>query len=123
MIRTTMLFLCVLLAAAAFGRYRAEVTVRDVRAQTEQLKREEAQLKNDVKLLRAEIAYLESPDRLRLVADLATDLEPAIGSQLLSANTFLVTISPQSASPNPFLVSPENEVDHAMAVIDLGIIR
>jgi len=123
MIRITMLFLCVLLAAAAFGRYRAEVAVQDVKAQTEKLQRKETQLRTDIKLLRAEIAYLESPDRLKLIADVATDLEPVAGDQLVTANSFLSIIVPGAVKDLPVSEPLIDEIEHAMALADLGIIQ
>ena len=123
MIRFTMLFLCMLLAAAAFGRYRAEVSVRDVRAEMSSQERERRQLETDIKILRAEIAYLENPNRLKKIAAATTDLQPLVGNQLVSATGFLSIVSPDVASKLPVLEDEKEDMDYAVAVIDLGTVQ
>lgn len=123
MIRFTMLFLCMLVAAAAFGRYRAEVSVRDVKAEASRLDQKGRQLETDIKILRAEIAYLESPDRLRKIANATTELEPLAGHQLVSASSFLSVVSPAATSQMPLEEEAEPDMDYAVALIDLGTVE
>lgn len=88
MIRITTLFLCLLLAAAALGRYKAEVSVRETRQEMSQLDvsiKEEAQR---IQVLRAEIAYLENPERLTRIAEAKTSLRPSDHEQILSGQQF-----------------------------------
>lgn len=88
MIRITTIFLCVLLAAAAFGRYRAEVSVRELRKDIERIETSQAEETRAVQMLRAEIAYLENPDRLAKIAGVKTDLRPSSSGQIVTAREF-----------------------------------
>ncbi len=88
MLRTTMIMLCLLLAAAAAGRYRAEVLVREARRELRALEEARQKELSEVRILRAEIAFLEGPDRLAGVAERYTDLAPLTGDQLLTADDF-----------------------------------
>ena len=62
MIRVTMIFLCLILAGAAAGRYQAEVRVKQKREEINQLEKLKAREVAEIQLLRAEIAYLAKPD-------------------------------------------------------------
>lgn len=88
MVRLTMLLLCLLLAGAAAGRYQAEVAVRDSRKEIESLKAQRSSELQQIQTLRAEIAYLESPERLAALAAKLTDLRPLSAEQLMSAADF-----------------------------------
>ena len=88
MIRVATIFLCLILASAAAGRYRAEVSVREMRAEIASLKDEAVREKRSIKVLRAEIAYLENPDRLSKLAAAKTDLRPSSRGQTLTAAQF-----------------------------------
>ena len=88
MMRLTMFLLCILLAAAAAGRYQAEAAVRETRFELRRLEKEKADELTQIQVLRAEIAYLESPDRLSAIANKMTDLSPLSGTQLYSADEF-----------------------------------
>ena len=88
MIRITTIFLCILLAAAAFGRYRAEVSVRELRKDIQEIEASKVEETRAVQMLRAEIAYLENPERLAKVAETKTDLRPSAGEQLVNAREF-----------------------------------
>ena len=123
MIRFTMLFLCILVAAAAFGRYRAEVSVREVKAEASSLDRQARQLEADIMVLRAEIAYLESPERLKKIADATTNLEPLAGHQLVSASSFLSVVTPTAALKMPAKEVLEADMDLAVALVDLGTVE
>lgn len=97
MLRFTMLLLCLILAAAAAGRYKAEAAVRETRNELRQLDRTKAQELTTIQVLRAEVAYLESPQRLAAIAAKMTDLEPLTGSQLLTAEDFMVAFRDAAA--------------------------
>jgi len=92
MIRITTIFLCVLLAAAAFGRYRAEVSVRELREDIQEIETSQVEELRSIQMLRAEIAYLENPDRLAKVAGTKTDLRPSESAQLVNAREFAALI-------------------------------
>ncbi len=89
MMRLTMILLCFLLAAAAAGRYKAEAAVRESRIELRRLDRAKAQEVSAIQALRAEVAYLESPERLAGVADAVTNLKPLTGAQLMTAEDFV----------------------------------
>lgn len=103
MLRLTMILLCFVLAAAAAGRYKAEAAVRETRSELRRLEAVKADELDRIQVLRAEVAYLESPERLAGVAQKATNLEPLSGAQLLSAHDFLVAFSatPDKGAPTP----------------------
>ena len=88
MIRITTIFLCLLLAAAAAGRYRAEVSVREARKELQRLEAGKLEEARAIKLLRAEVAYLENPTRLEKIASNKTALRPSEQSQIQSSRDF-----------------------------------
>jgi hypothetical protein len=94
------MLLCLILAAAAAGRYRAEVAVRETRAEILRLERQKARAQEEIALLRAEIAYLESPERLAHLAATMTSLTPLTGAQFMTAREFVAAfaVEPQSAA-------------------------
>ncbi len=100
MMRLTMILLCLMLAAAAAGRYQAEAAVRETRSELQRLDRAKIRELTEIQLLRAEVAYLESPERLAAIATKVTDLEPLSGAQLLTAEDFGVAFS-AGARPQP----------------------
>lgn len=107
MVRLTMLVLCLLLAAAAAGRYQAEVAVRDSRQSIRKLGAEKALEMQQIQTLRAEIAYLESPERLAVLARKLTDLRPLSADQLMNAADFRVAFAPDAPVDGaPFAPAP-----------------
>lgn len=106
MVRLTMLLLCLLLAAAAAGRYQAEVAVRESRKEIEALKAARTSELQQIQTLRAEIAYLESPERLAALAAKLTDLEPLAADQLMSAADFRVAFGGAPAAPESVSLNP-----------------
>src|SRR5262245_29260537 len=122
MVRVTMIMLCFLLAAAAAGRYQAEVSVREARRDIEELDRAKAKELSQIQVLRAEVAYLESPDRLAKVASRITDLEPLSGKQLLTADEFLISIGDRGAvAPPPVAMPKDDPISKAIAVAELSL--
>lgn len=105
MLRFTMLLLCLILAAAAAGRYKAEAAVREMRSELRQLDGAKADELTKIQVLRAEVAYLESPERLSAIATKMTNLAPLTGAQLLTAEDFQIAfgdgqaLSQANASP------------------------
>lgn len=85
MMRFTTFLLCLILAAAAAGRYKAEIAVRDAKAEARALEREKAETLSSIQILRAEVAYLERPERLADIAGSVTSLAPLSGAQLMTA--------------------------------------
>lgn len=88
MIRASMIFLVLLLLGAAAGRYSAEASVRDLRRDMQTIETKKAEARREIQTLRAEVAYLESPDRLQDIAAMATDLKPVASRQLLTSQDF-----------------------------------
>ena len=122
MIRISTIFLCVLLAAAAVGRYRAEAAVKEAREELHRLDIEEAEQRRAIQMLRAEIAYLENPDRLARIAAAKTDLRPTQGVQTLNASQLAAAFGveealPPAASPDP---AARDVILHALAMSQLG---
>ncbi|MEZ5917743.1 MAG: hypothetical protein R3C40_09315 [Parvularculaceae bacterium] len=110
--------LCLILAAAAAGRYKAEVAVRDVRSEIVQIDHKKAAEANKIQVLRAEIAYLESPERLAEIAERVTNLKPLSGAQLMTADDYLFAFRDVSDD----VAVPAEDADQAKAVTvaDLG---
>ncbi|MDZ7628211.1 MAG: hypothetical protein U5J99_07350 [Parvularculaceae bacterium] len=88
MMRFTTFLLCLILAAAAAGRYKAEVAVRDAKSELRALDRQKAEEVSAIQVLRAEVAFLERPERLAEIADSVPGLEPLTGAQLMTAEDF-----------------------------------
>jgi hypothetical protein len=120
MIRITTIFLCVLLAAAAFGRYRAEVSVRELRNDIEKIETSQLEELRAVQMLRAEIAYLENPDRLAKVASAKTDLRPSSSDQLVNAREFAALFGDEDEADEEAPATPNSDVIlHALAMAQL----
>lgn len=121
MIRITTIFLCVLLAAAAFGRYRAEVSVRELRKDIERIETSQVEELRSIQMLRAEIAYLENPDRLTKVAEAKTDLRPSTAEQVVNARQFAASFSGDDLPAIEGGPTPEGDVIlHALAMAQLA---
>ena len=121
MIRITTIFLCVLLAAAAWGRYKAEVSVRETRQEIEKLNVSIVDESRKIQILRAEIAYLENPERLEKVAQTKTDLRPSERTQLLSARQFAAAFNDDVMLADDEPSAPSNDVIlNAIAMAQLG---
>lgn len=124
MVRITMIMLCFLLAAAAAGRYQAEVSVRETRREIESIDRSIAKELSEIQVLRAEIAYLESPDRLAKIAARHTTLRPLSGAQLMTADEFLLAFSDSDTAPRRSAPPANRDVImHAIAMADLGTVQ
>ncbi len=121
MLRVTMLLLCLILAAAAAGRYKAEAAVRETRNELRQLDRAKTQELTKIQVLRAEVAYLESPERLAAIAAKMTDLEPLTGAQLLTAEDFKVAFGDRDARAQANAPAVERPVE--VAQIDGAALR
>ncbi len=121
MIRITTIFLCLLLAAAAAGRYRAEVSVRETRMELEKLETSKLEEIRSIQMLRAEVAYLENPERLAKIAKAKTDLRPSERAQTLTAQEFAAAFGDETALPDEKPAVPQNDVIlHALAMAQLA---
>ncbi|MEQ1931590.1 MAG: hypothetical protein ABL957_13825, partial [Parvularculaceae bacterium] len=123
-VRATMILLCLLLLAAAAGRYKAEVSVREAREELKELEDAKMQELSGIQVLRAEVAYLESPDRLARIAARHTDLAPLAGSQLMTADEFLLALG-ESAEGAPTEDAPAHGdvIMHALAMADASALE
>lgn len=95
-IRFILLMLVMILIA--FGRYKAENHVQAIRIEIDDLEARKQTAAQDIMLMRAEIAYLESPARLASIAGSVTELKPLAGRQLITADEFLVAFGNGQAS-------------------------
>jgi hypothetical protein len=116
MMRLTMIMLCFILAAAAAGRYQAEAAVRETRNELRRLDHVKSQELTSIQVLRAEVAFLESPERLASVAEKITDLEPLSGAQLMTAEDFRLAFG-DGVAPEQ---SASSSSDRPLAVAELG---
>lgn len=122
MIRLSTIFLGALLFTAAAGRYNAETAVRELDKKINELEAQRKAELREVQILRAELALLESPDRLAELARAHTDLVPASGSQMMTADDFLVAFGPPASiapttSPVPYGNSGGNVVVGAIDTV------
>lgn len=120
MVRLTMLLLCLLLAGAAAGRYQAEVAVRQSKKEIELLKAARASELQQIQTLRAEIAYLENPERLAALAAKLTDLKPLAADQLMSAADFHLAFRD---SPLPPSISAGDQPTGRLALAAIATIE
>lgn len=120
MIRITTIFLCLLLAAAAAGRYRAEESVRKTRAELEKLETSRLEELRSIQMLRAETAYLENPERLAKIAEAQTDLRPSAPDQTLSARQFAAAMGDDAPSQDEDAPVPDSVIANALAMAQLS---
>ncbi|PQA89092.1 hypothetical protein CW354_03855 [Marinicaulis flavus] len=99
-----------LLAAAAFGRYRAEVSVRELREDIERIETSKVEEQREIQMLRAEIAYLENPDRLSKIAETKTDLRPSTSAQRVNAREFAALFGDEEFIAEEEAPAPEADV-------------
>ncbi len=88
--RLSLFVLCVLLFAAAAGRYHAEAGLRAVEREIASLEARREASAREIQMLRAEIASLENPDRLADLAAAHTELRPLSSAQFLTADDFMI---------------------------------
>lgn len=120
MFRITSIFLCALFLAAVAGRYSAEESVGAAHEELQRLDAEYAEELRRVQMLRAEIAYLESPERLAKVARATTDLRPPESDALLTAQQFRSAMVGEEGQSEPTDALPENNaIENAIAVAQL----
>lgn len=99
MIRLSTLFFCLLLAAAAVGRYKAEANVRADRAEIEAIEMQILEEEQRISELRLEVEVLESGPRLKQLAAGRLDLSPMRSTQLADAEQFASLVSIDGAAP------------------------
>jgi len=110
MIRIATIFLCLLLAGAAAGRYRAEVSVREARQELKKIETSKLEELRSIQMLRAEVAYLESPERLAKIASAKTALRPSTHDQTLTAQQFAVAFDDNMLLPDDETTMPQSDV-------------
>ena len=121
MFRLTSIFLCALFLAAVAGRYSAEESVGAAQEALAQLDVEYADEARRVQMLRAEIAYLEGPERLAKVARATTDLRPPAPEALLNAQQFKSAMIGEDAAPAPTASPVHGDViENAIAMVQLA---
>lgn len=121
MIRITTIFLCMLLAAAAAGRYRAEVSVKEARSELKRLEISKWEELRSIQILRAEVAYLENPDRLSKIAEAKTDLRPSARDQLLTVRQFAVIMNgAEDGAGVETTPAPADVITNAIAMAQLA---
>jgi hypothetical protein len=120
MLRITMMLLCVILAAAAFGRYKAEVSVREARRELKAIEDAKARELSEIRMLRAEVAFLERPERLAKIAARYTDLHPLTGAQLATAEEFIAAVSAKPETKNEANRMEEDIIGRVLTVADAG---
>ena len=117
MIRITTIFLCLILAGAAAGRYRAEESVRKTRVELEKLETSKLEEVRSIQMLRAEIAYLENPERLTKIAKTQTELRPSATDQMLTVRQFAAALSGDEEYIDPEApVTPSDVISNAIAM-------
>ncbi|MEO1252486.1 MAG: hypothetical protein AAFW81_09090 [Pseudomonadota bacterium] len=120
MFRITTIFLCVLFLAAVAGRYSAEESVRAAQEELDRLEKEQASEVRQIQMLRAEIAYLESPDRLAKIARATSALRPPERDEIMSARAFHAAMAGEEATPahtpSPF---EDDAITNAIAMAEL----
>ncbi len=124
MIRITTIFLCLLLAAAAAGRYRAEVSVKETRTELKRLELSKVEEQRIIQILRADVAYLENPQRLSEIANTKTDLRPSERGQVLTAQEFAVLMNgeefDEEVDPD---FTPSDVITNAIAMAQISDVQ
>jgi hypothetical protein len=122
MIRIATIFLCFLLAAAAAGRYRAEVSVKETRSELRRLETSKVEELRTIQTLRAEVAYLENPQRLSKIAAAKTDLRPSKHDQVLSAGEFAMLLNGAEfdEEESDLEFAPGDVITNAIAMAQIG---
>lgn len=121
MLRISTLFFCLLLAAAAVGRYKAEANVRADKAEIRSIESQIAAEEQKISELKLQVEVLESGPRLAQLASHRLDLVPARSAQLADARKFAMlieagdaaTIAPRSRGNGDFIIN-------AIAMADFG---
>jgi cell division protein FtsL len=102
----------VLLAALAVGLYRAKTEADDDRRRVRALEAELAQERESVRVMRNEVGYLESPERLRTLAEEQLGLAPIDPLRVVTLEDAPLLIEPptlQEASPAEVASYSEDE--------------
>jgi cell division protein FtsL len=121
MFRITTIFLCILLAAAAVGRYRAEQSVQKTRMELERLETARLDEVQQIQLLRAEVAYLENPERLAKIARAKTDLRPSEPVQMVSVQQFSLAMTGEDGPQIDNGAAPSEIITNAIAMVQLSV--
>ena len=113
-----------MLAAAAAGRYRAEVSVKETRSELKRLELSKVEELRSIQILRADVAYLENPQRLSEIANSKTDLRPSERGQILTAREFAVLMNgvefDEKSDPD---FTPSDVITNAIAMAQISDAR
>ena len=120
MIRITTIFLCILLGASAAGRYRAEHSVREARTELDQLEIVKHEELRSIQMLRAEVAYLENPERLAKLAVAKTDLRPSNREQIFDEREFAIAMGLEAEDTPPDYSAPSQTIANAIAMAQVA---
>lgn len=109
------------LAAVALGLYMAKIKAAEARETITVLRAKLLEDRRATSVLRAEIAHLEEPDRLKYLAQTYLGLTPREARQEPGADKLVETIEkaqgvekkPEAVSPPPVQVASEPEQDGA----------
>ncbi|MEM1397240.1 MAG: hypothetical protein AAGH38_07310 [Pseudomonadota bacterium] len=88
--RISLIILCVVLFAAAAGRYSAEASTQALDRKISKLELQKARQERSIQMLTAEVAMLETPARLQQLAEEMTDLAPPSSDRLLAGREFFL---------------------------------
>ncbi len=124
MMRISTIFFCVLLAAAAAGRYRAEASVRADKAEIDKIDAEIAEEERQISKLDLEVEVLESSARLSQLALHRLELTSVKPYQLHTADQFARVISVDIPDPLPTRAQEtEDFIVNAIAMADFAKTR
>jgi hypothetical protein len=100
------------LAALAVGLYRAKTDADDDRRRVRAIEAELAQERETIRVMRNEVGYLESPERLRALAEDKLGLVPLDPLRVVTLEDAPLLIEPPSlAEPSPAEVAAYGEAD------------
>ncbi|MEM8771611.1 MAG: hypothetical protein AAGD92_08185 [Pseudomonadota bacterium] len=121
MFRITTIFLCMFFIVSVAGRYSAEESVKTARSELLRLDSERHEEERQIKVLRAEIAYLENPERLVKIARATTELRAPAPEQMMSAREFaaVMTGGDLDAVHETAPSVDNNVIENAMAMAQL----
>ena len=124
MMRFSTIFFCILLAAAAAGRYQAEAGVRAQKAEIEAIEQEIAVEQELVEQLDLEVEVLESSSRLSQLAVHRLDLTAVKPYQLQTAEEFAAILEVDTPEPSPLFRDRSNDfIVDAIAMADFSKVR
>ena len=121
MIRVSTIFFCLLLAAAAAGRYQAEAKVRADKLEIDRLESQIADEGHKIGQLQLEVEVLESGQRLSQLAARKLELTSVKPYQLQTADEFAALMEmPAMAKVQPTTAPKSDFIVDAIAMADFA---